>query len=60
MLCLIDAIYNYKWVKILQIWQIDFEILLFDVTFHIWNMVFNVLIQNAKTNIIVTTVSAHL
>ena len=35
-LCLADAIHNFKWVKSVQIWQMevnDFEILLIDVTF---------------------------
>ena len=35
-LCLADAIHNFKWVKIIQIWQMkvnSFQILLVDVTF---------------------------
>ena len=36
-LCLADAIHNFKWEKIIQIWQNegeDFEIALIDVTFY--------------------------
>ena len=35
MLCLADAIHNFKWVKIIQIWQMEvnsFQIVLIDVT----------------------------
>ena len=55
MLCLADAIYNFKWVKIIQIsqngCQLFFEMLLIDVMFyngHSEQMVFSVLIQNKK------------
>ena len=37
-LCLADAIHNFKWPKIIQIWQMEvnyLEILLLDVTFYI-------------------------
>ena len=37
-LCLADAIHNFKWVKIIQIWQNgghSFQILLVDVTFYL-------------------------
>ena len=37
-LCLADAIHNFKWVKIIQIWQNGgplFSILLIDVTFYV-------------------------
>ena len=61
-LCLADAIHNFKWAKIIQIWKKidvnDFEILLFDVTFypkHVQKLVFNALI---KTNISGTVVKA--
>ena len=37
-LCLADAIHNFKWVKIIQIWKMEvnsFQILLIGVTFYI-------------------------
>ena len=37
-LCLADAIHNFKWLKIIQIWQKEvnsFQILLVDVTFYL-------------------------
>ena len=38
-LWLADATHNFKWVKIIQIWQNgDFEILLIDDTLYIWHV----------------------
>ena len=53
-MCLADAIHNFKWVKIIQIWQMDvdyFQILLIIVTFYlqyVWKLIGSVLIKNVK------------
>ena len=40
-LCYADAIHNFKWVKIIQIWQMEvnfFQILPFDVAFYLYHI----------------------
>ena len=51
-LCLADAIHNFKGVNIMRTWQNHFYILLIDITFNVWKLVFNVLRKH--TNVIVT------
>ena len=53
-MCYAGVIHNFKWVKIIQIWQTevnDFEILLIDITIYsenVWKLVFYLSIKSKE------------
>ena len=56
-LCFADAIHNFKWVKMIQIWPNGGQLFwiladLCQILRHVWKVLFNVQIKNANSNII--------